>query len=65
MDNFKVELSEGEIVVHGYHHDGTNIFTISKITNKAIDSVMKAANNGKHLQVKNYWIGKITETDLW
>jgi hypothetical protein len=65
MDDFKVELSEGQIVVHGYHHDGTNIFTISKLTNKSINSVLKAVNEGKHLQVKNYWIGKITETDLW
>lgn len=65
MDEFKVELSEGEIVVHGYHHDGTNIFTISKVSKKGIDQVRKIVEQGKHLQVKNYWIGKITETDLW
>jgi hypothetical protein len=65
MDDFKVELSEGEIVVHGYHHDGTNIFTISKLSKKGIDPVLRAASEGKHLQIKNYWIGKITETDLW
>ena len=65
MDDFKVELSEGEIVVHGYHHDGTNIFTISKVSKKGIDQVRKIVEQGKHLQVKNYWIGKITETDLW
>ncbi len=65
MDDFKVELSEGEIVVHGYHHDGTNIFTISKLSKKGIDPVLRAVEDGKHLQIKNYWIGKITETDLW
>ena len=65
MDGFKVELSEGEIIVHGYHHDGTNIFTISKLSKKGIDPVLRAVEEGKHLQVKNYWIGKITETDLW
>jgi hypothetical protein len=65
MDDFKVELVEGEIIVHGYHHDGTNTFIINKISKKGMDPIMRAKEEGKHLTIKNYWVAKFRETDLW
>ena len=65
MDDFKVELSEGEIVVHGYHHDGTNILTIHSVSKKGEISLNNALEKGKQLEPKDYWYGKFTETDLY
>jgi hypothetical protein len=65
MDDFKVELSEGEIVVHGYHHDGTNIFSIIKLTPRGIGYAQRAKEKGKHIEPKIEWKAKIRGTDLW
>ena len=65
MDDFKVEFADGQLIVHGYHHDGTNTFTISKLSKKGIVSATNANDNGRHLEPKGYWYGKFSEIDLW
>jgi hypothetical protein len=65
MDDFKVELAQGEIVVHGYHHDGTNIFSIIKLTPRGIGYAQRAKEKGKHIEPKIEWKAKIRGTDLW
>ena len=65
MDDVKVEYANGEIVVHGYHHDGTNIFTINKLSKKGIKTIINAEKNGKTIDPKPYMFGKFTEEDLW
>lgn len=65
MDDFKVEVSEGEIIVHGYHHDGTNVLTINKMSTRGIEMAHNYIENGKRLEPKSYWIAKFRETDLY
>lgn len=65
MDDVKVEYANGEIVVYGYHHDGTNIFTINKLSKKGINVVLNAKEKGKTIDPKPYMFGKFTEEDLW
>ena len=65
MDDVKVEYANGDIVVHGYHHDGTNIFTIHKLSKKGMKIVLNAEENGKTIDPKPYMFGKFTEEDLW
>ena len=65
MDDFKVEYANGEIVVHGYHHDGTNIFTINKLTAKGKRTICNAIEKGKAIDTKPYMFAKFTEADLW
>lgn len=65
MDDFKVEYANGELVIHGYHHDGTNIFTINKLTPKGKVTVYNAKESGKQIDPKPYMFGKIRESDLW
>ena len=65
MDDVKVEYANGDIVVHGYHHDGTNIFTIHKLSKKGMKTVLNAEENGKIIDPKPYMFGKFTEEDLW
>ena len=65
MDDVKVEYANGEIVVHGYHHDGTNIFTIHKLSKKGKRTAFNANEKGKQIDPKPYMFGKFTEEDLW
>lgn len=65
MDDFKVEYVEGEIVVHGYHHDGTNTFTIHKLSTKGQIAAFNAYCNCKTLKPKGYWYAKYREEDLF
>lgn len=65
MTDVKVEYANGEIVVHGYHHDGTNIFTINKLSKKGKISVFNAVEKGKQIDPKPYMFGKFAEEDLW
>lgn len=65
MDDFKVEYSEGVIVVHGYHHDGTNIFEIHKLSTQGKAAALKQSENGKQLNPKKYWYAQYTEGDLY
>lgn len=65
MDDFKVEYAEGEIVVHGYHHDGTNVFTIHKLSKKGQRSAFNAHDNSKTLDPKGYWYAKFSQEDLF
>lgn len=64
MDDVLVEYINGEIVIHGYHHDGTNIFTINKLTPKGKVTAYNAIKNGKVIEPKSYMFGKFTEEDL-
>ena len=65
MDDVKVEYANGEIVVHGYHHDGTNIFTIHKLSTKGKRTVFNANKKGKQIDPKPYMFGSFSEEDLW
>ena len=64
MDDVLVEYINGEIVIHGYHHDGTNILTINKLTPKGKVTAYNAIKNGKVIEPKPYMFGKFTEEDL-
>ena len=64
MDDFKIELANGDFIVTGYHHDGTNKLTISKLSKKGIVSATRANESGSRLSPKPYWFGKIRESDL-
>lgn len=65
MDDFKVEYSEGVIVVHAYHHDGTNIFEIHKLSTLGKKAAFNASDNGKRINPKGYWFAKYNESDLY
>ena len=65
MDDVKVEYANGEIVVHGYHHDGTNIFTIHKLSKKGKRTAFNANEKGKQIDPKPYMFGSFSEEDLW
>ena len=65
MDDFSVKLIEGELVVMGYHHDGTNVFTIHKMTKRGIDLAKRLLAANGHIDPKGYWFAKFKSPDLF
>ena len=65
VDDVKVEYNNGEIIVNGYHHDGTNILTIHKLNDKGKRTVFNAKEKGKQIVPKPYMFGRFTEEDLF
>jgi hypothetical protein len=59
IESIKVEYVDGVIKVSAYHHDGTNRFTIYRLTKKGVKATDcwfggVCPNN----EIKGYWLAK-------
>jgi hypothetical protein len=56
-DDAEVVFEDGVIYVYGYHHDGTNRFTIEKLSAKGMKSAM-SVDGTREREVKKEWVKK-------
>ena len=65
MDDIKIEYDNGQIKLYCKHHDGTNEFTVSRLTCKGLKLARNAQKNNTYIQdTKPYIFGVISETDI-
>ncbi len=58
-DDIKVVLTEGHLDVFAYHHDGTNCFTVYKLSKKGCEYLDKHYDGFAHAEdLKDYHIAK-------
>ena len=67
MDDVKITFNNGKIKVFAYHHDGTNVLEINRLSAKGIKEVnrKKYVWNGDDYDVKSYWFKQIKINELW
>jgi len=53
--DYKVQFKDGEVIVYGYHHDGTNIMTISQLSKHGQRNLLDKdePNYEKYVQMKD------------
>lgn len=70
-NDIKVEFDEesGAVEVYGYHHDGTNCFTIHLLSAKGLKAIQKAIDNGSindyEFETKPEWFKKLKWKEIW
>ena len=58
-DGAKVTFSNGVVIVEAYHHDGTNRFTINKLSKKGLTSTNKYDEYFPYnVEIKKEWVKK-------
>jgi hypothetical protein len=53
--DYKIQFKDGEVIVYGYHHDGTNIMTISQLSKHGQRNLLDKdePNYEKYVQMKD------------
>lgn len=70
-NDIKVEFDDesGEVTAYGYHHDGTNYFTIHLLSAKGLKAIQRAIDNGKineyEFETKPEWFKKLKWKEIY